>query len=671
MNDIYLPTLKSIRIKDYSLYPGGLDFHYKFINGVNIIFGGNGLGKTTFISLIKYGLIGLYEKGFGHRRTYKGKQIAKRKSLPAEFFSSRMADDYGKNKEAKVVLTFKIHEATFEVTRTLYDPTVERVKVTEKNGSSYDLTGKVIQQDKYDRLEDSEKKGYLQKKFEDKVAECSNLYSFDDLIFFVTEILFFEENHKTILWFDNEEENIATTLSSKYWNDPKLDNDRQRSIDQHKYHDSLARHKSEDIRSIQAVIDSLQDGNDASANVKNVAKEMSRLKEKMNHSAAKLDSIYKQKESLTVKRNLVNNDLNLLIRDINILEARISKLEFEENKKVWEKVNPLYKTHISFIKINNLCPMCNKPLKERKFNLFIKHDENCFVCEEPLSVNKASSDDLAQLERELRPSKIKRQQLDSEIAKIDDKLNDIETAYRDSNEELFTHKSQLWALEHSQTKASSKDKGSLEFNAMLARINKLEKEKLEFQTKSKNEKKKVDSITAKIEEQNIRITAQLSMIFSEFAEKFLSVPCKLTYDDFDDNLGRRFVPIINSRPRLSERQLSESQRFFIDHSYRMSLLHFFYRQPTFFVCETPDSSLDISYERNAADVFLTYLKQPNALILTSNLNNSEFLQYIVEKAPKIGYVNLLEIGRPSQIQQENSSLKRLLTKITTKLEERD
>jgi ABC-type oligopeptide transport system ATPase subunit len=87
----------------------------------------------------------------------------------------------------------------------------------------------------------------------------------------------------------------------------------------------------------------------------------------------------------------------------------------------------------------------------------------------------------------------------------------------------------------------------------------------------------------------------------------------------------------------------------------MSLLSFFYKEPAFFICETPDSSLDISYERNAASVFLEYLKQKNALIITSNLNNSDFLSYILKNAPDKNHINLLTIGRISNI-QSNSKL---------------
>lgn len=48
---IYLPELLSINIKNYTLYPNGLDYTFDFVKGVNLVLGGNGMGKTTFVNI--------------------------------------------------------------------------------------------------------------------------------------------------------------------------------------------------------------------------------------------------------------------------------------------------------------------------------------------------------------------------------------------------------------------------------------------------------------------------------------------------------------------------------------------------------------------------------------------------------------------------------------------
>ena len=78
MNKILLPDIKSIHLKNYTLFPGDLDYKYEFVHGVNLVLGGNGMGKTTIVNLIRYGIIGLYRKDFGFTRTYRGRKIEKR-----------------------------------------------------------------------------------------------------------------------------------------------------------------------------------------------------------------------------------------------------------------------------------------------------------------------------------------------------------------------------------------------------------------------------------------------------------------------------------------------------------------------------------------------------------------------------------------------------------------
>ena len=103
----------------------------------------------------------------------------------------------------------------------------------------------------------------------------------------------------------------------------------------------------------------------------------------------------------------------------------------------------------------------------------------------------------------------------------------------------------------------------------------------------------------------------------------------------------------------------------------MSLLNLFYKQSSFFICETPDSSLDIAYERNAANVFLEYMKQKNSLIITSNLNNSDFLSYLSKNSPEKNYINLLKIGRVSSVQSSSQILNQVSHKIEQIINERE
>jgi hypothetical protein len=127
--------------------------------------------------------------------------------------------------------------------------------------------------------------------------------------------------------------------------------------------------------------------------------------------------------------------------------------------------------------------------------------------------------------------------------------------------------------------------------------------------------------------------------------------------------------LLYKKMEFYEEEMSESQRFFVDHSFRMSILTFFYKTPSFYIVETPDSSLDISYERNAASVFAEFLTKPNSLIITSNLNNSLFIEHLLDqKDINLGIVGLLDIAKKSTIQNTSEQLKTIYHHIKNRLE---
>lgn len=206
-----------------------------------------------------------------------------------------------------------------------------------------------------------------------------------------------------------------------------------------------------------------------------------------------------------------------------------------------------------------------------------------------------------------------------------------------------------------------------QLQAFYDEIDILEKLKNDFLEKSRLEKIKAEKFSKLIEEQISKETNRFSILFSEYAGEFLGVKCSLTYDDFIDG-NKRFYPVIDGKIRHNEEELSESQRFFIDHSFRMSILSFFYTKPAFYIVETPDSSLDISYEKNAAKVFMRFLEKDNALILTTNLNNSEFLNHLIELAKnRISIISLLDIGKKSIIQSASNTMLDIYNNIKLKI----
>ena len=655
---IYLPELQRIHIKNYTLYPNGLDYTFDFIKGVNLVLGGNGMGKTTFVNLIKYAIIGNYKNRFDFRRTYLDRMILRRQENSASYFSNRMdASVITDGDKPFVELSFRIHDAEFLVRRDFQEIRLISCLV---NGET--ISGEQISQAKYEKLSEEEKKPYLLYKYEKEVEKYSNI-TFDDLIVFVNEVLFFGEDHKTIMWNNSSSGSIdvQNELFNKYFNDPKLDEGRQEALRQAKYFDSLSRHRSEDMRAIKKVLDKIDEAK-KQKHSNDIPLRIIELKEKISEASAMLKQLQKEQKERVSRIETLENEINLASSRVVETERKKAKLEDQRNSQIWETVHPSYYKFERNIRLNHICPLCNKPSESLVSKVDSKPD-NCFLCDSPLE--KHAADNLTQIYKDVQAA------LNSTYNYINEKkreINRLENEVKEGDSRFEAQSVYVRnlnrALRELQFANSQEIPNGGEIQPFLDEMERLQREKEENQQKSMAESNRATEISNRMVAEVTENVLHFSNIFSSYAEQFLGVECKLTYTKLGDDVTERFYPVIAGITRQNEEELSESQRFFIDHSFRMTILTFFYQRPTFYIVETPDSSLDISYEHNAAKVFLQFLEKPNTIIITSNLNNSTFLRYLIENSE--GYVDvvgLLDIAKQSMIQNSSEQLKGLYNEI--------
>lgn len=661
MRQTFLPSLKKIKIENFTLYPNGLDFEYNFINGFNLILGGNGMGKTTFVNIIKYGIIGNYRKSFDYTRTYKDRIIEKRVLYPSDYFKNRMDNQITLNEAAKVTVEFYLNDNLFVVERNLEEPVLNSVII-----NSTKLRGRIINQFKYESLGEDEKKEHLQFNYEKEIENLSGL-NFDDLIFFVNEVLYFGEDHKTILWNNGfNGYDVQNELFNKYFNSPDLDKERQEAMRLSKYFDSLSRHRSEDIRAIRKVLDKVNSSKEDKNNQSDPNIKILNKKNDIEKIDLEIEKIHEATKLTESEISVLQNNINKLSVSANELEEKKNSIEHKLNGKIWQTLHPNFDVFVRNIKSNKMCPICNQP-SPLLTDKVLHNPTHCFACGN--EIQKIEDKDLQNEYNNIVIEDGKVHQLIQNTQKTINQKDNLIKQYDVSSKNLYQKKRQLQSelrnLEFSKSNENEPDK----HQAFLDEIERLEIEKNEHQEKSKIESSKAEEISNKIEEHIIQNTNKFSAFFSGFAESFLGVKCSLTFDSLDGSNAKRFYPIIDGKIRRFEEELSESQRFFIDHSFRMSILTFFYTKPTFYIVETPDSSLDISYEKNAADVFLKFLMTPNSLIITSNLNNSSFINHIIqnEQDVKISMIGLLDIAKQSLIQNTSENLRMIYNDIKNQI----
>ena len=132
---VFLPKLKKIRIVNYSLYSE--DINYDFIDGLNLIVGGNGVGKTTFINILRYALIGLYKKELDVK-VYKGeKRLVRGRYANSDYFFRNRTKQIDSDKNGYVELEFEINETLFYVKRSLYEIVLQEAHFTKRSNDIY------------------------------------------------------------------------------------------------------------------------------------------------------------------------------------------------------------------------------------------------------------------------------------------------------------------------------------------------------------------------------------------------------------------------------------------------------------------------------------------------------------------------------------------------------
>jgi len=652
VRSIFLPELLSINIENYTLYPNGLNYSFDFIKGFNLILGGNGMGKTTFVSLIKYALIGNYKKQYEYTRTYKENKIEKRERNPDDFFRNRIDNTLETDSEPTVTINFKVNKTIFTVRRNLRDIKIESLFI-----DGIEVEGEIILESKYEinKNKDLEIENYLPAIYESEFERLSNI-SFDDLIFFVNYILFFGEDHKTVLW----DEDVQRELFNTFFNSPDLNIARQEAEREAKYFDSRARHKSEDKRAIRKVLDKVEN---KEVNIDSSLTNIIVLKEKIEQINSETIRTHNARKENDTNISIFQSDKNLLSQKIDEVETKrnalINHLSFSEYKNQ----HRLYNSFLKNIQTNHICPLCSSK-SESLYEKTTQNQGKCWACDSEIinssDINKEQKEELQKLNEQYNQSSAKLKSLQNEIRTLEKKSSELDYTFEKLGLEKRQAQIKLRELEFD----NSQNKNPSELQPFYDEIEKLTREQEEFSVKSDERRQEANRIAKLIENTVLKNVQNFSNQFSLYAEKFLGVECKLVYDRLDNDELKKFYPMINNTIRRSEFELSESQRFFIDHSFRMSILTHFYTTPTFYIIETPDSSLDLSYEKNAADVFSSFLDKPYSLILTSNLNNSSFINYILENEEKEkAIVPLFEIAKKSSIQENNETLNQLYNKI--------
>lgn len=606
MNKFYLPHLHEIVITEYGLYNCPLSI--KFNSKLNVIFGTNGTGKSTLLMLILFSIIGPYRGGI-KTKTRNEQRKDNRPLYDEDFFISRVIQY---DEMATVVAKFNINEDEYEVVHSLNDGSLKKVIINDEEVTGKQVTYRTYEM-KYSKVrekqgyDEEELKEYLIYKYQERIKKSTNLPGgINTLISMMLDVMFFDEGRKFTFW----NADLQETIIGKY------------IVDKNFYEEYCE--KKLDTKALESKYKKVSETANYMARFLQKEKSESVIsnvtdEEDLRIKLVEIDNDIQYNNSLLAKQQQEfrrkNEYILQLLREIENVRDKIRNLDEIWYKNLFPNQYVKYYNKFSKKMIENLCPICGQ---NHFFNI---KTEECIFCQTKLEIEE--SPDLIKVDIERRNQQLvlasKNKELE-EIRKSLSKLKEYINFLKQNIEGKLSEKNQIEiALNPTNSVFDQNDARRLEKarhdrdDALLA-YNKSKEEE--------NEMKK------ELESNLVHNFRDFSNMFCRYAKSFFGINHHVKlYLPFisDESIDKTMIRFsLDDKERNESFMLSESQRIFTDLSFRFAILTGFHEQ-SFFMCETPDSTLDLFHEANAVNTFKEYIDKGNMLILTANARKSNLI----------------------------------------------
>ncbi|MGJ8743268.1 hypothetical protein [Polaribacter sp.] len=620
------PKLKSISINNFSLYEKEGNIDLDIIDGVFCLAGANGLGKSTFLNLINYGLTGIVidpSKEFTSIVS-TSKFYSVNKKFANKYFDGRV-NEIDRN-VSNIRLTFSIDNVTYDIQRPLFE--------------SEELTLFTRKIDDVDTVPKGLSNSELFSSYCQYITGDIKLTSFDQFVFLQHFVLSFDEHHYLLFWNNDLMETSLYLFFGVDTNQAKKANELRKDI---KRFGSNIRnyvyHKNKLVKDVENLKANIADGQDLKLpdgiqeefekldleNIeldKNIVQSKNKLSQ-ANHIIAEKSYELSQKkaEYQSTFDNLFsdNNDKNFL-NDPRIITSLLElKKEICDNKKTDEN----FKIFYDLIKDGFCKKEVDKGVGFEELKIF---DKAISVIEDKI---KAEQTTKVRIESEIKIA-------NDELIKNSKRIFELEKEYGD----ILNTLRELAKSDYSGVLKVYEN----QIRDKTAEIEEIRVEKASLEKEFKKIERELNKGYNKAEEEFIPL-------FNKYAHNFLGLEVDLKLRN--SSKGSTLVLIIEDTERSDFFQLSESQRYFIDIALRMALIEHSCKEATLLV-DTPEGSLDIAYESRAGKMFGDFVGLGFNLIMTANINTSQLLIELANKckSSKMQLERMTEWTHLSEVQYQ-------------------
>lgn len=612
---INLPVIEQLIVNNYSLYPGvdqtGLNIN--FSDGVTVIAGINGIGKTTLLTLLSRMLLGPTDpkKAMGNIGRVSERKLVKLDKF--DFFASRVPEVL--NDDSTATIKFTLGSEKITVTRNMRDMVQKNVTIS---GRPYVPVSEIA--------------------FIEELARMAGLLSGYDFHVVVRHLQFFNEERPPLLWdpasqfelykilfFD---EAIASSLNTIFAKIQSIDTDfRNRRHQLNKRREKLP---PISISSAVVELEALDKMIEAAKQSYEKANENFLVKR------AKFDEFQKTLRSLDTQAEDAQIELAELEQQLAQQDARFI---LQALPTLGDKERFL----MQGFSTGCGCFICGSKAKKQINNISEKtRSRRCFVCDAPVdspdteNVTPIAARVIQTTEAQIDALIVSVANIDAQRAANEKELAQQIAEVRQAASERASLLQNLDALTAQRPNTSANPfslQGEIERESDALKL--LSEE---LKTLTASYRKTIKKAGAQIEEFKEELRRRMTEYSTAFLQEHVSVNFN-NESSFKPATGveKIHLPAISvnmtssthrvEHERRSRNSVSESQREFLDLAFRMSLLDIVSSEgSTMLVIETPEASLDSWFMSRAADLMRRFAPERDNLgrkvITTSNINGT-------------------------------------------------
>jgi DNA repair exonuclease SbcCD ATPase subunit len=625
------PRVRRVRMHSFSLYSLRPDVSVAFDGGVLCLAGANGIGKSTFLATVNYGLTGAVPHP--RRRLLSTQAYFKEATdYAGVYFNGRVAES--DRDEAAVTIEFEIEGKSFKVTRGLFDP--NDVRVFEVDGDSV-LGGAAVTTLQRADL------------YRQHVTQAMGLTSFEQFVFLQHFVLTFDEARHLLFW---DEAATSQSLFLCFGGDPQdaaradmLNREAERA-------GSRGRNAQFQVNNTRKRIDVIQqslatvarvpdDIGDLDSEYQTLLDETTRTME----GAERLEAQMSEAEVRAAQYSAAVASLRAAYSEVfnrflhgsskprtHPLVARV----LQGVCGICDSSGPTVSEAVRVRLEANSCPFCGSPIKGTAGGDGSLKDELGAI-DARLAMARAAFDDATAAQERLRGEV---REAKARALHVREAVNRFESEHQDAADFL---KGQQAA--RSGPVAQSLDGLRTAMAEFISARDLAYAERDRLRAELKTLQRELERRYAHAEQLFVPRFRQLAGLFLGID---LDVSLQLTMP-----AGMKLMLELRGNARREQDQLSESQRFFVDIALRMALAQQMSAAggPATLFVDTPEGSLDIAYEDRAGEMFAQFAQSGHDMVMTANINSSKLLTTLASRCgsrhmslnPMTGWTELSDV----------------------------